>query len=143
VVISTLLEKESIKSDYVEHKKKLTEISNIKDKIYGNFVDPGQVDSLVDYLEKLGKDNGTDLSVSSIDPVRDSKSIVITVSIKGSFSKVINSISLIENSPYQVHINSIYLNKDSSVALDPKSGKAVSSSADKWRADLSFNMLTF
>lgn len=136
---SKMIEKENISlmSD------KISEYENTRELIDSYFVNKKSADYFVEYLENLGKENNTELSVKSIglknDKNEEGDLISIKVFIEGSFNNVIKSLIVLENSPYNIFINSLYLNKDLTVITE----EDVGTGDIKWSADVTFDVLSF
>lgn len=147
----TLGKKMAEKENLSSLEKKMDELIDTQKKISSYFVDTSNIDQFVEYLENIGTNNGTEVSVNSVDFIKNNKTkILVKISIKGGFSETIKTIAVLENSPYNIIVNSLYLNKEiiaSDVpvvaATDTKNTnkevkKVIKSS---WQADISFNVL--
>lgn len=110
VILATLQDKISEKENILKFNEKILETEEIQKKINNLFVDPNKIDEFVNYLEKIGEDTNSEVSV--ID-VKDNKKILsFNLSIRGSFDNVVKSITLLENIPYQTDIVSFTLNEE-------------------------------
>jgi Tfp pilus assembly protein PilO len=132
-VLNTLQSKMAEKRNADELEKKIAEVKASKNVIDDYLVRPTQIDSFVDYLEKLGTTGNAAVTVKNVEISPKDKNIVIVgISINGSFSHVMQTLSLIENMPHSIHITSAYLNKQ--VA---KAGEG-----QQWQADITFTILS-
>jgi hypothetical protein len=137
VAVTTLEEKMKAKENAVINASKVTEIKSIQNTIDGYFVDPNKIDTFVDYLEKIGLNLGSNVSVDNIEIPPNTKNLIsFRVSITGTFNNVMKTITLIENIPYQVNVTRVYLNKKTDVSIIGKNTKPLT-----WQADVSFNIL--
>jgi len=110
VIWVTLQDKISEKENVLKFNEKIVETEEIQKKINSLFVDPDKIDEFVNYLEKVGEDTNSEVSV--ID-VKDNKKILsFILSIRGNFDNVVKSITLLENIPYQTDIVSFTLNEE-------------------------------
>ncbi|HLP86420.1 MAG TPA: hypothetical protein VK153_00900 [Candidatus Paceibacterota bacterium] len=140
LVLVTLEEKFKEKEDSILLADKISEIKELQDFIGNYFVDKNKIDTFVDYLEKIGSIFKTEVSVESIEVLeKDNNVISIKLSILGNFKEVMRTIAYVENIPYQVSIEQIYLNKDDNKFSQ---NKIKNQSSSMWQADVSFNVLT-
>ena len=146
VVFTTLQDKIKEKENSVLNASKITELKSLQESINGYFVNPDKIATFVDYLEKIGSDLGSDVSVTSIDaPLKNQNIIIINLSIIGTFEKVMNTINFLENIPYQIDVTQIYLNKNSRDALSVNmktDAQVKTPKTQTWQADISFNILS-
>lgn len=142
-VLITLAEKIEDKKNAKILSKKFIELESIYQNINNYFVDPSKIDIFVDYLEKLGLSNQTDLIVKNVEILSKEKdTILVRVSIRGSFANVASVIYLLENIPFNVKLNQIFLNKETENIKNDVDGKEEGSTNSFWRADVSFNILS-
>lgn len=146
VVVSTLNKKIKDKENINDLQKKIGEFEDINKKIDGYIVNTASVDTFVESLEKIGLNNNVDLTVNGVDiPKNEKNKITVRLSIKGDFSKVMNTIANLENSPYYMNVLSSYINKEikerSEIAPGP-AGASIDLKNELWRADLTFSVLS-
>jgi hypothetical protein len=141
-VLATLEDKIVKKSDASDLTKKVSEIDQLKVETKKHFVDSKSIDSFIGYLESLGADANTEVKVEGFDPMSTTKDhLTVRLSAKGTFSNIMRTIMLLENSPYQVHIKKTYINKGSpAVSLDEK-GNAKYTQTNTWQLDVTFSVL--
>lgn len=146
VVLTTLQEKMKEKENAMIFTEKVTEIKSIKNSINSYFLDPNKIDTFVNYLEEIGSNLGSQVSVESIEIPSKTKNIIsVKLSIVGTFQKVMETITYLENIPYQVNVTQVYLNRDTTEITQ---GSVKSVGQDKvskeptWQADVSFNVLS-
>ncbi len=155
----TLGRKMAEKQNITALEKKMTELVSIQKQISNYFVDTSNIDKFVEYLENVGSVNGSEVSVNSVDPIKNDKTkILVSLSINGSFSEVVKSIAIIENSPYGITINSLYLNKETiqqsvtastpidtkvtaNTKVNPKTIETPVVKKSLWGANISFSVL--
>ena len=145
VVIATLDTKIKEKENIGVLDTKIKELKEIEDKINGFVVDTSKIDSFVEYLENLGFENDFQMVVRSVDvPKNEKNKINVGVNMIGDFENVIKGLALLENSPYNLVINNISLNKEvitkSNVVIenqDPETSNKI-----KWNANISFSVLS-
>ena len=145
-VLSTLGEKLREKENAIIFTGKVAEIKTLQDSINSHFVNPDQIDTFVSYLEKVGADLGSQVSVESIEvPEKNKNIIAVRLSVKGTFEKVTKTVTYLENIPYQISITQIYLNenvKDVTQYNPSAKDQIKSSNTPMWQADVSFNVLS-
>ena len=145
-VMVTLDDKLKKKQSSVEISNKMDDIDNVRKDINDHLLDSDKIDFFVDYLEKLGSANGSELVVTSIKLPDEEHKVSVAVSVKGSFNSVMKTIIYLENSKYQIHFNSIYLNKE----IDPVNPQnntntknvKVKTSVPVWQSDIDFSVLS-
>lgn len=144
VVLVTLQEKLKEKEDSIIFSGKVAELKSIQDSINSYFVDSNKIDTFVSYLEGIGL--GSVVSVKSIEiPIKTKNTIAIKVSVTGTFKEVMNTITMLENIPYQVNITQIYLNESQKEVVQDNfkvTTKPKVSKISTWQADISFNILS-
>lgn len=139
VLDNKIIEKENI--DFLS--KKIDAIKVTHESVNSHFVDPTKIDNFVGYLENLGDSNGAKLSVKNVEASKNKEDNMISVeiNIEGPFPSIMKIIGLLENSPYQIYINSTYLNRD----IEPvKEGEIIKTPIPKiktWKATVAFNIL--
>jgi hypothetical protein len=146
VVLTTLQDKITEKENYRINASKIEETKLIQDSMNNYLVDKDKIDVFVGYLENIGVDFSSIVSVKSIEVSKeDSDLILVRLSVNGTFSNVINTINLIENIPYQINITKIYLNKDTRLSFQESRNtvqKQKTSKTPEWQADISFSILS-
>lgn len=138
-VLSTLNEKILEKENAETLKEKIIEIESTYIKINDHLFNKESVDTFVSYMEDLGNSVGADISVKSIDSIKNQKNLMqVKVYSYGMFSSVMKSISLIENMPYKIDIIQVYLNKD--LNKNTNDSEKVLPVLNNWSADITFNI---
>lgn len=142
-VLATLQSKISEKDNANLLDKKIAGMKIVADTIGGHFVDPATINKFVDYLEAFGTSTKTELLVKDVQVLSDNaNTIAVKVSIRGSFTDVVQTIALLENNAYVIHITSVYLNKDIPIEVPTVPGKSPPAPAPTlWQADVSFTVL--
>lgn len=142
-VLVTLAEKMSDKKNAETLLSKLAELDGVMNTINNSFVDQGKIDTFVDYLEKLGVDNGVELTVKNIEiSPKEEKTIVVKISTSGNFNNTMKTLYLLENIPYNVSISQAFVNKEIK-EIEEKDGE--DKKGDRpvvWHADITFNILS-
>ena len=142
-VTATLEGKLKEKENMVALSEKVTEIKKTEEILNNYLVDSNKIDVFVSYLEDLGSSLGSKISVENIEISKDVKNkILIKLLITGSFQNVAKSIAFLENIPYEVDINQMYLNKDLPPPVDLTDKKVKILPTSTWQADVSFNILS-
>ncbi len=149
-VSATLQEKINEKDNMVALENKIIELGDTHKQISGYLIDTSNIDTFVEYLEGLGVSNNISLTVKSVEtPKGEKNKLNFNIEMDGSFPNVTKVVSILENSPYNMSINSLYINKitkDSSMeTVDPKSKKMVTITTTKssWQATANFTVLSF
>jgi len=152
VVSNTLKNKTIEKGNLDILEKRMTELLDTQKKINSYLVDTSNIDKFVEYLENIGINNNASLSVKSVDFLKNDKNkMVVSLTIRGDFSGVMKTFSILENSPYDIVIDSLYLNKEISqygdISQQPvnsllKNKKVIISPKSSWQMDISFNVLS-
>lgn len=110
-VLETLKEKETQKQNIKTLQNKLKEFEIIQADINNHFVDKTKIDLFVSFLEELGTKSKAEVDVHTLDIAKKEKNTMnVGISIKGSFSSVLQTIALLENTPYRLSISSVGLN---------------------------------
>lgn len=112
-IILQQINKKTTEGGNVETLKKVIEDTTIKrQQLKSYIVDDNHIDEFVSWIENEGDSIGVPITINSVS-VSPTKKNILSVSFNGSgsFDKVMKTISLIEYSPYQIHINKLSLNK--------------------------------
>jgi hypothetical protein len=142
-VLLTLQEKIKEKENATMFAEKVSEIQNTKELIGNYFVDSNRIDAFVGYLEDFSVVTGANVTVKGIEILKDDKkNISFKLEIVGTFQDVMESITLLENIPYQVDILQVYLNKNIEQVQDTSNVKVKSLKIPTWQADIAFNILS-
>lgn len=140
VVIATLEEKMRQKENAAVFAEKNEEIKSLENFISSHFVDSNKIDEFVSYLENLGSITNAEVSVKGIDVPKDTTGMInFELSIVGAFHEVSETITLLENIPYQVDIIKVYLNKNLKQNTEEET---IPSASSTWQADIAFNILS-
>ena len=149
-VSATLQEKMDEKDNMVTLEKKIIELGDTRTKISRYLIDTSNIDTFVEYLENLGSSNSIDLMVKSVETLKGEKNkLTFNIEMDGSFPNITKVVSILENSPYSLSVNSLYINKitqDSKVeTIDPKTKKTITTTNTKssWQATANFTVLSF
>lgn len=132
--VLTTLQNQIIEKDNANiSDEEITNNEKTKEVVNSHFVDPQNISGFTDYLQSLGLAAGTQLSVNAITPSTTEKNtLLVKISIQGEFSKIMNVMDLLNNTPYQITIKEINLNKD------PQSTEKT----PIWQVDVSFTVLS-
>lgn len=141
-VLITLADKMAEKENAKLLAKKVTELGIVHENINNYFIDPSKIDTFVDYLEKLGIENKTDLSIKNIE-AREKEQNIITfeVLVSGSFNDVMKVVYLLENIPYNVSLNQVFINENTKKIEEEVKGIKKETIISNWQADIIFNIL--
>jgi len=152
-VAATLGERISEKENIGVIEEKMTELKATQQKIGGYIVDTSHIDIFVEYLENVGIDNNVEVKVNSVDKIKTQKNRVQgNLSIIGGFSNTMKTLAALENAPYNIMINSVYINKEDSSNYIAKV-ETPANTKDKilpslptpkstWQVDLGFSVLS-
>lgn len=142
-VLSTLENKIAQKSNTDLLAKKIKKVNDVKQSIDDHFVDTSRINTFVDSLEALGVQGGTKLKVTDVSASEsDQNNIGVKVTIDGSFANVSQTIALLENIPYHIHITGLYLSKQVVPAVLDAKGKVTTQASVEWQGKVSFVVLT-
>lgn len=148
VVVSTLEMKMAEKKNINILEKKMSELGDMHKKIDGYILDSANIDVFVEYLENIGTNNKVELSVKGVElPKNEKNKVLVNLSMNGSFPNVIRVVNLLENAPYNITINSLYLNKElvqdvETINPKDKTKEAPIVKQPSWQADVNFSILS-
>ena len=141
-VLTTLAEKMAKKNNIEVVRNKINEVDQTKNLISNYFVDSSKIDSFIDYLEKLGSSVGTEVKVENFETTNNKNSLSVRVTCLGTFSGIMNTILLLENAPYEIHITRASINQQLQPTSSTNDKPIKKSSAPMWQANISFTILT-
>lgn len=147
-VVSTLNAKETERKNINALNARMIELGDMNKRIGGYLVSTSEADRFVEYLEDMGVSNNTTLSVKSVEiPKNEKNKIALMIEMKGSFENITKIIALIENAPYNISINSLYLNKEILVDTEVnntqgKIKEIIVPTKSLWQASLSFTVVS-
>jgi hypothetical protein len=148
-VLVTLADKVADKENAEILTKKFTELESTYQNLNNYFIDSSKIDTYVDYLEKLGIENNTELAVKNVEVSSQDKNMInFKILITGDFSNVMKVIYLLENTPYRVNLTQSFINKETKVTEEiikatkgnKETKKEITTSV--WLADVSFSILS-
>ena len=141
-VLTVIEEKIKEKENMASLEKEFDKIQDINTTINKYLLDPNQIDIFVPFLEKFGTDANTEVSVKSVGVIpKEKNKILVKISIVGTFTNVMKTISLLENSSYQIDILDTYLNKTLQESVSSNKTKTVSKDP-VWQGSVSFSIIT-
>lgn len=142
-VLTVLAEKMTDKKNNETLVKKFSEIEAVNDGINSYFVDQTKMDTFVDYLEKLGSNNNTELSVKNVEvSTRQDNVLLVKVLINGNFTNVMRVIYLLENAPYNISLTQAFVNKEITTTEVDVKGIRKETGSSSWQASVSFSILS-
>lgn len=142
-VLTSLQEKMKVKENEIIFAKKVAEIKLLQDSIGSHFLNPNKIDTFANYVEGIGSNLGSVISVTGIEiPPKTKNTIIFGLSVNGTFNNVMKTISYLENIPYRINITQVYLNKAIEQQAQVTPGKEIIPGVSTWQADLSFNILS-
>lgn len=112
-VISQQISRKITEGENVETLRNVIEDTKEKrQQLKSYVVDESRIDEFVGQIESEGELIGLPITINSV-ALSPTKKNVLAVSFSGSgsFDKVMKMVSLVEYSPYQIHINNLALNK--------------------------------
>jgi hypothetical protein len=137
------------KDDAIIFAEKVAEIKALQVSVNNHFVDPNAIDTFVNYLEDMGSTLGSVTSVKDIQiPDKIKNTVVISLSITGTFNNVMRTITYLENIPYKINITDVYINKNMDesegdlLGVVKKNKGPVTPVIPTWQADISFSILS-
>jgi len=142
-VLTTLENKILKKQNISTVIKKISETEETRKSIESYFVNTSEIDSFVGYLENIGTLTNTDLKVGSVVPSTVTKNTLnISVSSEGDFPNVFRTLKLLENSPYNIQIQQVFLNQRLQTSTEEVKGVIKTKETSLWHIDISFSVLT-
>jgi hypothetical protein len=144
-VLATLQEKITEKANMVVFEEKIAEVESTHKAIDGYFLSADKIDIFVSYLEKFGEETNTELVVKNVEISKTEKNkILVSLSIRGKFSSIMQVLALLENSPYQIDVTQTYLNKVNQLTpqKDSKNTKTENTTDSIWQTIMSFKVLS-
>jgi|GEM_PF-1076526 len=147
-IVSALDKKVKDKENLEKLRSRASELEDLSNKINSYIVDTNKVDTFVEYLEKVGIDNGVSLVVTNVDIVKNDKNkISVILNIKGDFSNIMKLLFYLEYSPYYISINSLSINKyiipiENQNNLNIKDKNLHFDEKHSWQADINFNVIS-
>lgn len=124
---------------------KINEVNLLKSNIDKHFIKVGEVNKFISYIEDMGEGVGSNISTSNIEIPKDIENIIsFRIVVKGNFKQVMNTISFLENIPYRININQIYLYKKEKEINSEKETPIVETPENTiWQSDVSFDILSY
>lgn len=142
-VMVTLSNKMADKEDAELLTKKFTELESTYQNINNYFIDSSKIDTFVDYLEKLGTENKTELTIKNVEvSPKEQNAINFRVLVSGEFSNVMKVIYLLENIPYHITLTQVFINKETKTVEEDIKGIKKEKVFSYWWADASFSILS-
>jgi hypothetical protein len=142
-VLGTLKSRMIDKENFSALEDKIKDVEVTHSKIDSYFILKNKADLFVDYIESLGKSSGTELTVTNIESQKENKDLILfKVSVIGNFNDVMKTISILENAPYSISINSVYINKEIIKENPDTKAPKVVNITPSWVADITFDVLT-
>ncbi|MDE2399536.1 MAG: hypothetical protein KGL67_00780 [Patescibacteria group bacterium] len=125
-------------------------IKEDKSLLETHFAQSSDVVPFLDTIEALGPMVGVKAQTTSVDILKDNTGLVVKISASGDFKNIYKFLTLLENSPYELEITSMDLQKEAStiVPVDPtapQDSKPVIAlpQESKWQAVFGIKLLSF
>jgi len=133
------LEGERRREDMVSLDRSLQEITDDRTLLEAHFAKSSDVVPFLDALEKLAPRANVKTEVDSVNVKDNNAGLVVGLRTSGSFGAIYKFLTLLENSPYELHFLSMEMNKLSS------SGASVGKDAKdvRWEMVLKIQLLSF
>jgi len=132
-----LKEKIKEKKDATFFIERVNEIEVILNQMNSHFINPNKIDIFVSYLEEIGPLLGTEIVVKNVEvPTKSKNTISFVLLVTGSFNDVAKTIAMLENIPYQVTLNRVFLSEKIESEENLKEDIKI------WQADISFDILS-
>ncbi len=145
---TTLQEKIEEKDNIKTLEKKIAELGDTHKQVSSYLVDTSSVDIFVEYLERLGDSSNVALFVKSVEtPKGEKNKLTFNIEMNGNFPDITKVISILENSPYSLNINSLYINKIIEPEVENNTEKPTIEitkvKKSSWQATANFTVLSF
>jgi hypothetical protein len=138
----TLADKMAEKQSTEDTKKKTGEVETTRALVESYFVNSSESDAFINYLEGLGTTAGSEVTVDSLDIAPASKNILLVqISGSGTFSSLMRTLELLENSPYKIHVMRTYFNQQSIVDTTGDAKAPKKTAGPTWKSEIGFSVL--
>lgn len=84
--------------------KSLKFIISDKEELDRHFAQSGDIVPFLNTLERLAKDAGASAQVSSVDILKENQGLGVSLKAEGSFGSIYKLLQLFENSPYELEV---------------------------------------
>jgi Tfp pilus assembly protein PilO len=119
--------------------KVIEETKEKRQQLKSYIVDESHIDEFVGWVENQGESVGVPIIINTVSLSNTKKNtLAVSFSGSGSFDKVTKLVSLIEYSPYQVHIKNLSLNRTTQLADNTKPDILVT----KWDLIMDFEVVS-
>ena len=114
-------------------------IDNEKSMLETHFAKSSDVVPFLDMIEKLAPKVGTKAEVVLVNVSADNTGLVVEVKATGSFESIYKFVTLLENSPYELEVDSLHIQKMDS----PAAVAGTDATPSQWSADMTLKLLSF
>lgn len=109
-----------------------------RDLLNSHFAQSSDAVPFLDTIEQLASSVGATPEITSVNILKDNSALTVDLKASGSFDSVYKFLLLLENSPYELELDSVDMQNTNAGALPD--GKTVSA---KWQITLSLKLLSF
>ena len=131
-------EEESKREDIKSLDQSIKTIEPEREELETHFAQGSDVVPFLNSLEALGSSSGCKAKISSVDLSGDNTGLIVQLSATGSFVQIYKFITLLENSPYQLEIDSASI--QNSVSGDNLKNNVNNST---WEANFKIKLVSF
>jgi flagellar basal body-associated protein FliL len=104
---------EAVRRDEIRSlERSILEIQDERTQVEMHFAQSSNVVPFLDTIEKLATNAGANSEVVSVDVSPEKSELEVALTAQGSFSSIYNFIRLLENSPYEIEIDSFNVEKE-------------------------------
>jgi len=118
-------------------------IEKEKDLIETHFARSSNIVPFLDTMEAVGNNVGLKTEVTLIDVPKESKVLIIEMSVYGSFESIYKFLLLLENSQYQLETISMDIQKENTSGAVVNKKDKNKEVIPKWKADFRMKLLSF
>lgn len=125
--------------DEIDNLKKTVAFTETKrSDLSTHFVDGSNPAPFLDAIENLGVSSDTVVVITSVEQPKQSNTLGVSFLATGSFDSIYRLIRLLENLPYKIKIEKVFLSKKSSPQVDAKIPVR-----QEWTANITFTLISF
>lgn len=103
-----------------------------------HFVDGSNPAPFLDAIEKLGTPSGAVVTITSVEQPKQGSSLLVSFLATGNFDSIYRLVRLLENVPYKIKIEKVFLSKNPSAQVDAKIP-----ARQEWTANITFTLISF
>ncbi len=127
--------------------KSITSIKQDRDLLATHFAQGSDIVPFLNTIESIARKSGVKAEISSVDVLKDKSGLLVKVSSSGTFNNIYKFLLLLENSPYELDVSGLNLQKEPSAVVSDESGIEGVEPAPvvepKWQALFTLKLLSF